>query len=298
MIGPSLADVEVAHDRLEAALVGLRRYGGPVAIRACEHLEVAVQHAATRGTRWAEQMCYCLREGLESIPLLFGQQRVQSMGSTAQRFAEDMSDAVAVNHSPEVLQRIIARHKGELDEGERSRRHRIAQAMMTQAGAGMGTSYTDAFAVKWASTVDRVNHILHEGDNDDGEALDLLARAVDLIAALVGPMSTRLEEMDRFAALVSPGTDDVRRVLELVADERLARYFFSKAESPAWLETLEDKGVFDLPMQGDWYQGGLLIRVSARAPALARAITKRIVGDPHPAVTIVVLGVGRELVVR
>jgi len=167
--------------------------------------------------------------------------------------------------------------------------------MMTQADAGVGSLHVDAFAAEWTSTLEGVNRIVHGSEHSEDEALSWLGRAIDLVAALVGPISNRLEEADRYIALVAPGELEVRRTLELLADERLARYFFSRVDSPAWLKALDASGVFAAPMQGDWYQAGLLIRVSKRAPELAMEIATRIVNDPHRAAPIVVLGVAREL---
>jgi len=282
--------------RLDSALEGLRRFGDVDAIRASEHLECAVDHSKHRGTRWTEQACYSLRECLESIPPLFGQEKVtHPLGAAARRFSRDISEAIAVDHPPDVLRRLISEFEQELDVAESLRRYRVAQAMMTQAGAGMSSPHVDAFAAEWTSTVEGVNRILHGGEHSEDEALGLLGRTIDLVAALVGPISSRLEEADSHAALQAPGESEVRRVLELLADERLARYFFSKVESPAWLEALDARGIFATPMQGDWYQGGFLIRVSTRASELAKELATRIVGDPHRAASIVVLGVVREL---
>lgn len=153
----------------------------------------------------------------------------------------------------------------------------------------------DTFAKEWTSTVERVNNILHGETHAGEEALDLLGRVVDLLAALLGPMSSRLEEADRLATVEAPNELQVRRALELLADERLRRYFFSKVDSPKWLEALDAHGVFSVPMQGDWYQGGFLVRVSPRAPQLGKDIAGRIVGDSHRASPVVVLGVVREL---
>lgn len=283
-------------ERLAAALKGLRRFGDSDAIRAAEHLEDAVDHAAGLGRRWTEQLCYCLRECLESVPPLFGQEKAAlPLAEAARRFSRDISEAIALDRPPDVLRRLSSEFQQELDVVESRRRYRIAQAMMTQAGAGGSSPRVDAFAAEWTSTVEGVNRILHGGEHSEDDAVSLLGRSVDLLAALVGPISSRLEETDRFAALEAPAVDEVRRVLDLLADERLARYFFSKVESPGWLEALERAGLFSAPMQGDWYQGGLLVRTSSRAPDLAREIATRIAGDSHRAASIVVLGVARNL---
>ncbi len=283
-------------ERLGSALDGLRGFGDADAIRASEHLECAVEHSRQRGNRWTEQMCYCLRECLESIPPLFGQKKVtHPLGTVARRFTRDISEAIAVDHPPDVLRRLISEFDQELEVAESQRRYRIAQTMMTQADAGVGSLHVDAFAAEWTSTLEGVNRIVHGSEHSEDEALSWLGRAIDLVAALVGPISNRLEEADRYIALVAPGELEVRRTLELLADERLARYFFSRVDSPAWLKALDASGVFAAPMQGDWYQAGLLIRVSKRAPELAMEIATRIVNDPHRAAPIVVLGVAREL---
>jgi hypothetical protein len=280
-------------ERLESALDGLRGFGDADAIRASEHLECAVDHSEQRGKRWTEQMCYCLRECLEGIPPLFGQKRLaQPLGMAARRF---ISEAIAVDHPPDVLRRLISEFDQEVEDAESQRRYRIAQAMMTQAGAGMNSPQVDAFAAEWTSTVEGVNRILHGSEYSEDEALSLLERAIDLLAALVGPISSRLEEADSYVALEAPSEAEVRRTLELLADERLARYFFSKVNFPVWLTVLDANDVFAVPMQGDWYQAGLLIRVARRAPELAMDTATRIAGDPHRAASIVVLGVAREL---
>jgi hypothetical protein len=286
-------------ERLESALDGLRGFGDADAIRASEHLECAVDHARQRGKRWTEQMCYCLRECLEGIPPLFGQMKpTRPLGTAARRFSKDISDAITVDLPPEVLRRRILEFDQELEVAESQRRYRIAQAMMTQAGAGVSSPHVDAFAAEWTSTLEGLNRILHGSEHSEDEALSFLERAIDLLAALVGPISSRLEEADRYVAIEEPGEPEVRRTLELLADERLARYFFSKIDSPAWLKALDANGVFAVPMQGDWYQGSFLIRVSGRAPELAMDIATRIASDPHRAAPIVILGIVRELGLR
>jgi hypothetical protein len=185
-------------ERLESALNGLRTFGDADAIRASEHLECAVAHSEQRGKRWTEQMCYCLRECLQGIPPLFGQKKLaQALGVAARRFT---SEAIAVDHPPDVLRWLISEFDQELEVAESQRRYRIAQSMMTQAGAGMSSPHVDAFAAEWTSTVEGVNRILHGSEHSEDEALSLLERAVDLLAALVGPISGRLAEADRYVA--------------------------------------------------------------------------------------------------
>ena len=216
----------------------------------------------------------------------------QPLGTAARQFT---SEAIAVDHPPDVLRRLILEFDQEVEVAESDRRYRIAQAMMTQAGAGLSSPHVDAFAAEWTSTVEGVSRILHGSEHSEDEALSLLERTIDLLAALVGPISSRLEEADRYVALEVPAEPEVRRALELLADERLARYFFSKVDSPVWLKALNANGVFAVPMLGDWYQAGLLIRVGRRAPELAMEIATRIADDPHRAAPNVVLGTAREL---
>lgn len=122
-------------ERFDAALQGLRRLAYADAIRASEHLEIAVDHSKDRTKRWAEQMCYSLRECLEAVPSLFGQKKAaRPLRTMARQFSTDISEAIAVNHPPDVIYRLISNFEEELEIAERTRHYRVAQAMMTQAG--------------------------------------------------------------------------------------------------------------------------------------------------------------------
>ncbi len=282
--------------RVATALDGLRRFGDATAVRAAEHLECAVEYAAAKDKRWAERSCYSMRECLESIPVLFGQKRPSHpLGTLARRLTQDINDAIDIGQPSEVIRGLVERFEEDLDAAETARRYRVAQAMMVQAGVGSGTPQLDAFAESWTTTVQNLNRVLHGGAYSEDEALALLEQAADLVAALVGPISSRLEEVDSLAAFEEPTDEGTRRVLELIADERLARYFFSRAKSAGWLRNLEDEGIFASPMQGNWYQGGLLVRATTQDPKLCETIATRFVRDPHRAAPVVVLGVAREL---
>ena len=290
----SVYDRSVDEERLEAALQGLRRFGDDVAVRAADLLETAVDHSAARGKRWTDQLCYCLRECLVSIPRLFGAERPDTgpLADTVRRLAAEMAGVI---DQPPEAQRVLAQLQAELDAAATARSFRIAQAMMIQAGMGLSSPRVDEFAREWTDAVERANNILHGDAHAESEVLALLGAAVDLLAAIVGPISGRLEEVDRCLEAEPPSDPVVLRVMQLIADDRLARYFFSKASSGAWLEALERQRVFDTPMQGDWHQAGLLIRAGAQRPEIALQISRRITGDPHRASAIVVLGVVREL---
>ncbi len=282
--------------RFNYALTGLRRFGNDEAIRSAEHLEIAVELSQRRPTRWTELMSYSIRESLEGIPPLFGQERLKAaIGALARRFADEIADAVAIDSPPDVLIRLTSEFQEQLDVAQAQRRYRIAQAMLMQAGAGMPSPRVDDFAKDWTSVVEGVNGILHGGSHTQREALGLLDKAIDLMAVLVGPISDRLEEVDKHIEEANPTAANVEQLLDLLADERLARYFFERAENPAWLQALNQEGIFDSPMQGDWYQGQLLIRASAHEPVLGLEIATRIAGDPHPAAPAVVLGVVANL---
>jgi hypothetical protein len=282
--------------RLETSLSGLQRLEDPSAARAREFVEAAIQHSDDRGFRWTEQMCYCLRESLECIPPLFGQEKATNpIGVSARRFADAVSDAIAVDQPPATLRDLVANFEQELAAAETQRRYRIAQTMIRQSGATVANPLVDEFAREWTATLEEVNRILHGGDHTDEDALDLLDRSVDLLAALVGPVSSRLGEMDAYATMRDPKAPDVRRVVHLLADDRLARYFFTRVDSPEWVTALDHVGIFDPPLRGDWYQGGLLVRAAAAAPEVVRTIAERIVRDPHRASAVTALGVARVI---
>ncbi|CAN5871412.1 hypothetical protein BH23ACT5_BH23ACT5_06800 [soil metagenome] len=56
------------------------------------------------------------------------------------------------------------------------------------------------------------------------------------------------------------------RPLALTADPRLAVYFYSRLESPDWLEPLRSQGAFQAPGQRFWSQGQYLKRVAGAHP--------------------------------
>lgn len=283
-------------ERYESALAGLRRIGDTDATRAADHVGIAVAHSRGRAKLWAEQMCYSLREALEEIPVLFGQKRqMEPLGPVAKRFLDRINDAVAINSPPDVLRDIAGEFHGHLEVAQTQRRFRIAQAMLIQTGTATSSARVDAFAEEWTRVVEGVNRVLHGGGCSDDHALRLRDRAIDLIGALVGPISYRLAEMDTYTSQVVPSAEDLPHLLDLLADERLAKYFYANAQSPSWLQVLDDAGLFSVPMQGDWHQAELLIRDAVQVPTIARGIAVRLANDPHPAAAVVMLGVAKAL---
>jgi hypothetical protein len=284
--------------QLELAVEGLQRLGAPGAVRAAEHLQAAVDIVRDQPNRWSEQLCYSLREALNEIPLLFGQtRRGEPLGPRVSQFLDEVNDLMAVANPPDVLRvkRLIDEFQETLEDADRVRRFRIAQAMLIQAGAQSSSPEVDRFAADWTDVVGRVNSILHGDVHSPDDALTLLDRAVPLIASMVGAMSARLEEVDRLAELESPADDDVRQLIHLAADERLAWYFFGKAGSGAWLGPLDEAGFFNAPIRGGWYQAAFLVRVCLHDPPRTRDILRRVAADPHPAAAATVVEVVAHL---
>jgi len=298
----SLTDYDGYHvnqTQLDSAITGLRRLGLPGAIRAAEHLELAVEAWRDDGKRWEERMGYSLRVALEEIPPLFRQEHPHGEVLTiAQRYLDDLDALVDVSPDgtpdPTDLRVVLDRFRSELDDRGNSRRVRVASAMIVQAGTGRGSPQVDAFANEWVGVVQAANTLLHDGALTE-EAGSLLDRAVSLLAVIAGPTSDRLGEVDALAAIPDPSQGDVQALRRLLADDRLNRYFFTSAATPVWFVPLDNAGFFNSPMEGDWYQGSYLARVSGTNQALTRAILGRIARDEHPAAPFVVLEVARQL---
>src|SRR6266542_2422832 len=97
-------------------------------------------------------MSYSLRETLEGIPPLFGQERLaQPLSKIARQFLTELADAIDVDSPPEVVRRLAEGFAEYLDVAETRRRHRVVQAVIIQAGAGTPTPRVDAFANEWTS---------------------------------------------------------------------------------------------------------------------------------------------------
>jgi hypothetical protein len=286
--------------QLDSAKAGLRRLGVPGAIRAVEHLELAVEAWHNNGTRWEERMSYSLREALEEIPPLFGQPRQgEPIVPIARRFLEDLNDLIDVPPEsppdPETIRALTTRFQESVDDAGTARRYRVAQAIIVQAGTGRGSPQVESFAEEWADVVQGANTLLHRGTPSEEDPQSLLERGVTLLSAMVGPMSDRLEEVDALGADPDPSEATVQTLIHLLADDRLARYFFTNASSPAWLHPLDHAGFFDSPMKGEWYQGSYLLRVSDSEPTLAKDILVRIARDEHPAAATVVVQISGRL---
>jgi hypothetical protein len=277
----------VNQTQLDSAITGLRRLGFPGALRAAEHLELAVEAWRDDGKRWEERMGYSLRVALEEIPPLFGQKRPPGEVLTiAQRFLDDLEALVDVSPEgspdPTDLRTVLDRFRSAMDDRGNSRRVRVATAMIVQAGTGSRSPQVDVFANEWVEVVAAANVLLHNGTLTE-EASSLLDRAVSLLAVIAGPMSDRLGEIDALAAIADPTEGDVQSLKRLLADDRLARYFFTNAGTPAWFVPLEKAGFFDSPMEDDWYQASYLVRVSSTDQTLTKDILGRIARDDHPA---------------
>jgi hypothetical protein len=284
---------------LDAAVDALRRLGVPGAIRAVDHLELAVEAVQRKRTRWGEQASYSLREALEEIPILFGQPpQSEPLAPIARRFLEDLEGLIdaPADSAPDVglVRTLMAGFEASVDDIDSDRRIRVARAMMVQARTGQASPQVDEFAREWAEVVRRANTLLHEGGPAE-EAESLLDRGIALLAALVVPISDRLGEIDALDTETEPSGQHVQTLTRLLADERLARYFFTQKGTAQWLLPLDEAGFFDTPMHGDWFQGAYLVRVCEDEPALAREIIGRLAQDPHPAAPIVVSEVVAQL---
>lgn len=286
--------------QLGAAIAALRRLGVDGAVRAADHLGLAAQEHRDMGMRWEERMSYSLREALEEIPLLFGQLRQsEPLIPIARDFVERLTGLVDVpaDSIPDVKQirELMATFESSVDEVDADRRERVARAMMVQARTGQASTQVDAFAKEWAEVVRGANALLHIGVRSAEDAEALLDRGIGLLGALVVPLSDRLEEIDFLAKLADPTGPQVLQLTRLLADERLARYFFTQQGSASWLDPLDRAGLFDPPMTGDWVAGAFLVRAARSEPQLATDIIGRFSEDPHPAAPVVVIEVAEQL---
>lgn len=290
----------VDEGQFKAAVDALRRLGIPGALRAADHLELAVEALEDHGLRWEERMSYSLRETLEEIPMLFGQRpQSEPLVPIARDFIEDLTGLMDVpaEAAPDIAQvrRLIAGFQASVEEVDAARRVRVARAMMVQARTGQSSAQVDAFATEWAAVVRGANTLLHTGVPATEDAESLLDRGVGLLAALVVPLSDRLEDIDALAQIQDPTEPQVQHLIRLLADERLARYFFTQEGAAAWLYPLDRAGFYQPPVTGDWYEGAFLVRATTSEPTLVRGIIGRFTQDPHPAAPVVIVGVVQHL---
>ena len=299
-VATRLCSRAVDEAQLDAAAGALRRLGVDGALRAADHLELAVKDSLERGTRWQERLSFSLREALEEVPLLFGQQRQsEPLVPIARDLIDSLNGLIDVpaeaRLDTEQVGRLLVEFEESVDEVAADRRVRIARAMMVQARTGQPSAQVDAFAKEWAEVVRDANSLLHTGAPSTEDAEIILSRGIGLLAALVVPLSDRLEDIDAMANIDDPTEPEVQQLTRLLADERLARYFYTQKAASSWLYLLDRAGSYDPPIDGDWYEGALLVRAAEAEPGLAIEIVGRFTRDPHPAAPVVVVDVVERL---
>ena len=239
---------------------------GPEGSRAYDFLLAASEQLSADGTRAGELASYSLREALIALVSLGGE-RLPGVGETAREVVRRWSLAedgrLAWDAVGQAVSELIAALEG---PGPNERRlesavARIARERPTRATADLLEQYM--------RILDAANAALHAEISADA-AGELYERALRVVGALFGPITTRFAAIDELLAVEAPGSAEVERLQGLVGDERHLLYFFEKVEGSPWFRALAETSILKSPADARWAAGPYVERIAEVDPDLVR----------------------------
>jgi hypothetical protein len=226
--------------------------------------------------RLAETIAYCLREAMKTIPASEdvgggGLWKTASRAVTEARRRYELARGVPGEDEQGALDELIAT----IDELERVHsqegvhERRLIAIIVQRTGAvplAAGTAPIRAYH----DLVVELDEALHGATTLD-EARVLWGRCISILRQLFLPPDIRHAELEALAIIARPDSDDVNRLLPLIAGPNHLRHFLARLASPAWLDALTDTGILNPPVgNGPWPAFAAVDRL---AGAHAHAVT-------------------------
>lgn len=116
----------------------------------------------------------------------------------------------------------------------------------------------------------------HGKDIDGGEFTVRLSDFEAILLEFLKPLPETLEDLDSLLEVQTPDTQHTKKLSESLKHPSHVSYFFSKLESPDWLEPLKKAGYFSNPPEGitagthimfpSWPLSRYLVKIAAQKP--------------------------------
>jgi hypothetical protein len=208
--------------------------------------------------RVPEAITYCLREAMKTIPASQdvaggGLWKTASRAVTEARRRYELARGVPGEDEQGALHELLAAidDLGLVHSQEGIHERRLIAIIVNRTGAlpvAAGTapirSYHDLLV--------ELDEALHGATTLD-QARDGWNRCIAIFRQLFLPPDIRHAELDALASIERPTSDDVSKLLPLIAGPNHLRYFLGRLTSPGWLDALTDTGILDPPAEnGPW----------------------------------------------
>jgi hypothetical protein len=237
---------------------------GPDGERAERFLCEAARQLARRGEMQGEVVAYLLREALVAL-LKLGGEKPFDLKQSAQRVVTASKLPEEDGGSRSDLERVIGELERALGNPNEARLEDAVRIISRRRPLRGDADLLDAYLDR----LKEANNGLHDRIGRE-RAAHLYEGTIEVVASLFGPLVSRLAGIDALLAIDSPSTDDARRLLSQVGDDRYLLYFFEKVEGPGWFRALRESAILYAPAEGGWPAGPYLQRLLPEHPDLVR----------------------------
>lgn len=237
---------------------------GPDGERAERFLCEAARQPTRTGEMQGEVVAYLLREALGAL-LKLGGEKPFDLKQSAQRVVTASKLPEEDGGSRSDLERVIGELERALGNPNEMRLEDAVRIISRRKPLRGDADLLDAYLDR----LEEANNGLHDRISRE-RAAHLFAGTIEVVGSLFGPLVSRLAGIDSLLAINSPSTEDARRLLSQVGDDRHLLYFFEKVEGPGWFQALLENAILHAPAEGGWPAGPYLQRLLPEYPDLVR----------------------------
>lgn len=204
---------------------------------------------------------YCLREAMKVIPASQdvgggGQWRTKSRSVVDAKRRYELTTSFPGEDSDSALRDLLTSidDMAVTHQEESIHQKRLIAVIANRTGAQPLASGVEPVRV-YQGILTRLDEAVHPGHREVGieDARQLWTDCVAILRQLFLPPEVRHRELDVLAAVHSPGTDDVSKLVVLLAGPNHLHYFLSKIQTPAWLDILAESTLLESPTgQAAW----------------------------------------------
>lgn len=237
---------------------------GPDGERAERFLCEAALQLNRTGEMQGEVVAYLLREALGAL-LKLGGEKPFDLKQSAQRVVTASKLPEEDGGSRSDLERVIGELERALGNPNEVRLEDAVRIISRRKPLRGDADLLDAYLDR----LEEANNGLHDRIGRE-RAAHLYAGTIEVVGSLFGSLVSRLADIDALLAINSPSTEDARRLLSQMGDDRHLLYFFEKVEGPGWFRALHESGILRVPADGGWPAGPYLQRLLLEYPDLVR----------------------------
>jgi hypothetical protein len=205
--------------------------------------------------RLPDMIAYCLREAMKAITASRGTSggglwRTTSRTVVDARKRFELTRGLPGEDSDAALRNLLAT----IDEmalqhdDETIHQRRLIAVIVNRTGAQPLAAGVEPVRA-YQQVLTQLDEAVHRGINLDG-VKRLWTECMGLLRQLFLPPEVRNSELDELAALVTPGPEDVSKLVTLMAAPNHLHYFLSRLQTPAWLELLMSNTSLLVPPTG------------------------------------------------